>query len=128
MAGEISEDVRDVVRRAIEDGHTYEEAARIAGVGRASVSRWLRRLREVGSMAAKERGGGNRSILSGEAFEVLKEIAMSEDNFTDQQITDAFVARTGQTVSRSSIRRALQRNGLSRKRSSTRPQSATDQM
>lgn len=38
---------------------TYEATAALFGVGRASVSRWLRRKRETGDIAHRPRGGNN---------------------------------------------------------------------
>lgn len=38
---------------------TYQATAALFGVGQASVSRWLRRLRETGDVAYKARGGNN---------------------------------------------------------------------
>ena len=54
----------DLRRRAVaayESGQTesYEETAEVFGVGRASISRWLRRHRETGDVEYKERGGNN---------------------------------------------------------------------
>lgn len=117
MAGEISVEVREVVRRAIERGLTYEEAAELAGVGRASVSRWMRKLRETGTVEARPRGGGNTSALTEDVCKVLVEIVGTNDNLTDAQIAAEFTARTGIPTSRSSVRRAFQRLGFTRKKS-----------
>lgn len=115
-----SKEIREVAIRVVRGGGTYEEAAAVSGVGVASVNRWLRLERETGSVAERARGGGNRSRLEGELLDVLVDLTAENDNRTDAELCEAFVARTGVQTSRSSIRRALARIGFSRKKSRSR--------
>jgi transposase len=57
MGKPYSEDLRCNVVRAIESGHTYEEAAELCGVSVSSVSRFLTRWRSTGSVSAEKFGG-----------------------------------------------------------------------
>jgi transposase len=57
MGKPYSEDLRRNVVRAIESGHTYEEAAELCGVSVSSVSRFLTRWRSTGSVSAEKFGG-----------------------------------------------------------------------
>lgn len=112
-----SKDLRRSVIANVEAGATYEEAAAVAGVGRASVNPWLRRVRETGDVDPKPRGGGRKSPIDEKVQRELVKIVAERDNATDQEICDALIARTGVTTSRSGVRRALTRLGCSRKKS-----------
>ena len=66
MAKPYSKDLRDRVIAAIEGGQSRRQTASLFGVGISTVIRWVRRLRETGSVAAKPMGGDHRSRLTGE--------------------------------------------------------------
>src|SRR5579862_8509640 len=51
------EDLRRNIVHAIESGHTYEEAAELCGVSVSSVSRFLTRWRNTGSVSPEKFGG-----------------------------------------------------------------------
>lgn len=57
MGKPYSEDLRRGIVHAIEAGHTYEEAAELAGVSVSSVSRFLTRWRNTGSVRHEKFGG-----------------------------------------------------------------------
>ncbi len=59
--GTISLDLRRCAVETYRTGLTkgYEATAAMFGVGRASLDRWLRRLRETGDVLPKPRGGNN---------------------------------------------------------------------
>ena len=63
MGKPYSEDLRHGVVRAIETGHTYEEAADLCGVSVSSVSRLLARWRSSGSVSPEKFGGYKRYAL-----------------------------------------------------------------
>src|SRR5215470_19822353 len=57
MGKPYSEDLRRSVVQAIESGHTYEEVAELCGVSVSSVSRFLTRWRNTGSVEPEKFGG-----------------------------------------------------------------------
>jgi transposase len=57
MGKPYSEDLRRNIVHAIESGHTYEEAAELCGVSISSVSRFLTRWRNTGSISPEKFGG-----------------------------------------------------------------------
>lgn len=61
----ISTDLKRAVVKAYLSGElsSYEEAAEMFGIGRATVSRLLRRQRETGDMQMRPRGGNNRRVM-----------------------------------------------------------------
>lgn len=54
-----------IVRAFHEKGLSYQQIARLLGIGEATVSRALRLHRETGSVTARPRGGGNFSPIRG---------------------------------------------------------------
>jgi len=63
MGKPYSEDLRRGILQAIETGHTYEEAADLCGVSVSSVSRFLTRWRNTGSVRPEKFGGYKRYAL-----------------------------------------------------------------
>lgn len=57
MGKPYSDDLRRGIVQAIKVGHTYEEAAELAGVSVSSVSRLLTRWRSTGSVSPEKFGG-----------------------------------------------------------------------
>jgi len=126
-----SEDLRQKVVDAVEErGETYEEAADRYEVGRASVSRWLRRLRETGSVAPAAMGGRRRGLGPADVElvgELVKEapdrtIAELKDAWRSPEVTWAFgsEAAANKETSTGAISRALAKLGLTRKKKSLR--------
>jgi len=126
-----SEDLRQKVVDAVEErGETYEEAADRYEVGRASVSRWLRRLRETGSVAPAAMGGRRRGLVPADVElvgELVKEapdrtIAELKDAWRSPEVTWAFgsEAAANKETSTGAISRALAKLGLTRKKKSLR--------
>lgn len=79
MTKPYSEDLRERVVAAVEGGLSRRQAAGVFDVGISTVIRWVRRLRETGSVAAKPMGGDHRSRLTGERVWILKRIAAEPD-------------------------------------------------
>lgn len=116
-----------IVHAHREDRLTYAEVAELLGIGEATVSRVLRRFRETGSVAPKPRGGGNRSPIRGKVAKLLESIVAEMPDATVAELTEALVTRGDVSTSRSSVQRALDRAGFSRKKSPSSPKSATHQ-
>ena len=75
MGKPYADDLRLVVFRLIEEGHTRPEAAELCGISLSSVGRYLRRYRTTGSVSADKFGGYKgmcwRSIPSGSSDGLL---------------------------------------------------------
>src|SRR6185503_3359960 len=120
--------VRKAIVRAVrEKGLTYEEAADLLGVGRATVSRVLSRHRKAGTVERLPAGGGWSSPIEGKIAELLKRIVAEMSDATVEELTAALVERGQVRTSRSAVHRALHRLGYSRKKSPSWRWSATPQ-
>lgn len=116
------EAVRNAIVELRERGHhTYEEIAALLGVGRATVSRVLRLHREFGSVAPRPRGGGNYSPIHGRVAKLLVAIVTRMPDATITELTEALEKKASISTSPSSVQRALQRLGYSKKRPGSAP-------
>ena len=117
MADTISLDLRRRIVRAYWDGltSTYEETAEMFKVGRASVSRLLRRDRETGDVLAKKRGGDLRRSVD------LAWIEKHAEAFPDARLVErieAWEAHSGRRVSIGAMWNALDAIGWTHKKNS----------
>jgi putative transposase len=124
--GTISLDLRRRAVEAYRTGRTkgYEATATMFGIGRASLDRWLRRLRETGDVLPKPRGGNNPRKVDDEWLR-----AHAEGN-PDARIPDriaAWAEHSGKTVSHGAMWNAMQRIGWTHKKRRWSPASATKQ-
>lgn len=123
---EIPVRVRNAIVRAVETkGLTYDEAADVLGVGRATVSRVLARHRKTGTVERLPRGGGWSSPIEGKVADLLERIVAEMSEATVAELTAALMSRGQITTSRSAVHRALHRLGYSRKKSPSSRWSAT---
>lgn len=117
----------DLRRRVVAAYHsgltvTYEATATMFGIGRATVSRLLRRKRESGDVEFKPRGG-NRARVVDTAW--LEAHAAGEP---DARLVDriaAWAAHSGRTVSVGAMHSAMQRIGWTHKKRRRSPASET---
>jgi transposase len=110
--------IRQAIVRAIEqEGLTYEDTARLLGVGRATISRLLRRFRETGSVEPAPKGGGNFSPIRDRVDALLSSIVSEMPDATVAELTAALIAKAKIKTSRSSTLRALHRLGFTLKKS-----------
>lgn len=100
-----------------DEGHTYEQIASLLGVGRASVSRLLRRRRETGALDRLPRGGGWESPIRGRIADLLCRIVEERNDATLDELTAALIERAQIETSRSGVVRAMARLGFTRKKS-----------
>ena len=117
MATAISLDLRARVTAAcLQEGATYEEAAARFGVGRASVSRWLRLYCETEALEPRPLPGRVPRIdEAGEAL--VLELVRSRPDATLAELAEAFRMRTSSRPLATCIMyRALDRMGLTRKK------------
>jgi transposase len=117
MGAPVPQRTRTAIIRAIhEENLTYQETAALLGIGEATVSRVVRLHRETGGVDVRPRGGGLVSPLTSRFTELLHAIVTSMPDATVQELTAAFTRKSGQETSRSSMTRALDRLGYSRKK------------
>jgi len=117
MPAPLSMDLRvRIVERYLEDGATVDSVAAQFGVGRASVSRFLRQQRETGHLEPGKLGGGRGSVIADDDLDNVHVLVEEKPDRTQEELVDAYEARTGVRVSRSTMSRALKRAGLSRKK------------
>jgi transposase len=109
----------DLRKRIVEarDLFTYEQLAEVFDVGRATVSRLLRRQRETGGVEPDQLGGVRGPLLiEEEDLPILKSIVDDNPDKTLEELVDIYQERTGVRVSTSTMGRALQRVNMTRKK------------
>lgn len=116
-------ELRQRVVGAYEDGEgTYEEVAVVYRLGRATVDRWLSRLRATGSLAAIGHRGGRQPRVDETGQHSLRAWLKESPDLTLHELMAKYLEAVGVTVSKSAMSRTLQHLGLTRKkRHSTRP-------
>ncbi len=114
----LSLDLRRRIVAAYErDEGTYFELAQRFGVGEATISRLLRRQRELGHVVPEIAGGGFPPRISDDQFPALLRLVGEMPDATLDQLKDCWRTRYGVDLSRSSMLRSLQRAGVTRKKS-----------
>ena len=103
---------------------TADEVAERFNVGRSSLLAWSRQLRENGTLEPAPRGGGNFSPVD---VKRLLRLLNSNRDSTTAELTKAYNAGLpkDERVHRSSILRALKREGFVFKKNGRGPQSRT---
>ena len=118
--------LRESIIRAFHDrGLKYEEIADLLGIGRATVSRVLRRYRETGGVAPRPRGGGNLSPIRGKVADRLVALLERRPDLTLTEMALELERATGVRTSRTSVLRALKRAGYTRKKRASSRSSGT---
>jgi putative transposase len=111
-------DLRLVVVRLIEEGHTRAEVAELCGISLSSVGRYLRRYRSTGSVSPTKFGGYKGYALAKHADRIKRWIARQPD-LTLVEI-QARLAEAKVKVAASSVFRFLRHLGLTFKKSPAR--------
>ena len=114
-----------VVARYERGGMTYTEIAETFGIGEASVSRLLRRSRERGNVERDPRGGGNPPLISEQELPLLVQLVAEKPDRTVAELCEAWTVLHGVELSDSSMKRALARAGMTRKKRHSDRQSRT---
>ena len=113
-----SDDLRERVAYATQEGATVRETAAVFAVSESSVVKWSQRFRATGSAAAKPMGGDQRSKLTAHRQSVLAIIEKEPDLTLDE--IKMRLAAEGILVGRSSINRFLKSERISFKKNSAR--------
>lgn len=116
MPKALSQDMRKRIVRAVLAGSTYDQAAERFEVGRASVSRLMKRHRDRAGDLSPDVAGGTRGGLGPKEHEIIRELVLEQPDRTIEEVREAFEARTGRRSSASAMSRAFKKLGLSRKK------------
>lgn len=116
MPTPISSDLRKRVVAAVFGGMSYDDAAARFRVGRASVSRWVRRHRETGDVQPDPMGGPNNVRLDAEGLKVLEALVEEQPDRTLAELSEELEKRHGVKVSLPTIGLGLTKLGISRKK------------
>jgi transposase len=110
MGKPYADDLRLVVVRLIEEGHTRPEAAEICGISLSSVGRYLRRYRATGNVSPEKFGGYKGYALAKHAGRIERWITEQPD-LTLLEL-QARLAKAKVKVAASSVFRFLHHLGL----------------
>lgn len=114
MAKPYSEDLRERVKQAVDEGHTHMAVAKMLRIGIATVERYLDRWRRTGSLAPDKFGGHKTHKLSKHADRV-KQLVEAEPDQTLAEL-QAKLADDKIMVSVSGLDRYLKAEGLTYKK------------
>ena len=118
MAKTIPVEVRERVVLAFDQGHTREEIAELYGVGVASISRFLTRRRETGSLSPSPRPG-RTPILDGSADARIREWILEKSDLTLRELKERLEG-DGYSVGLTAVFGRLRSLGLSVKKNDAR--------
>lgn len=121
---DLSLDLRRRLVEAYKSGRTksYEATAEMFAVGRASVSRLLRRHRETGDVKPKPRGGNNPRRVD---LEWLRDHAIAHPDARLVDRVQAWLEASGRRVTHVTISNSLRAIGWTHKKRLRSPASAT---
>ena len=112
-----SGDLRERVVGAVATGASRREAAELFDIAASTAVKWLRRLRETGSVAAKPRGGSTSPLEEHAA--VIVALVKERPDATYDELLAALAARQINT-SRGALWRFFARHRITRKKKSLR--------
>ncbi len=112
-----SNDLRErVVAYRRQKGITPSKAARIFGVGEATVKRWCRLEKERGSICPLPHRGGRLSLLDDDNLNNLRKLVDEKNDRTIAELAVLFHERFKIKISTSTMSRSLQKLGLTFKK------------
>ena len=119
-------DLRErIVARYQRGDVTYAQLAETFGIGEATVSRLLRRNRERGVLERDAPGGGFPPRIAPDQLACLVKLVAEKPDRTVPELCEVWMARHGGFLSESSMKRALARAGVTRKKRPSDPASKT---
>lgn len=109
MGKNYSQDLRELILRAIDEGMSKMEAHRVYRVSRSTLDDWLSLREQTGAVTPlPRRAPVKQRVLSGEVF---AEFAQRHAGQTLRQMALAWEAEQGQRLSLMAFSRALRRRG-----------------
>ena len=115
MTAPLSQDLRERIVQAVEDGSTIRQAGRRFAVSAAAAIKLMERVRQTGSPAPAKIGGHRRPILEPHA-DTLRALVASQPGITLREIKAALAASDIIVKALSTIADMLHRLGLSHKK------------
>lgn len=115
MARSLSQDLRDRVIAAIDDGLSCRAAADRFGVSASSAIRWRQRALALGQAVAKPRGGDRHSGRIEAHGGFIRELIAEQGDMTLVEIQARLIAR-GTSVGIGTLHRFFVRHGITRKK------------
>jgi len=119
----LSSDLRARVVAAVGAGQSRRGAGERFGVSAASAVRWMQRVKETGSFAAKPPGGDRRSGRIEAQADFLEACVAQTPDMTLVEMRAKLIAERGQTFGVTTIWRFFDRRGLTFKKSPRTPPS-----
>jgi transposase len=117
MPSPISTDLRQRVIDAYRAGEgSYAEISRRFVVGWASVNRWLRLVREQGSVVPKAHGGGRAALIPDARLDEFKSLVGRHADATLDELVDVVLREMHLNVSHATVSRTCSRARLTRKK------------
>ena len=111
MTAPLSQDLRERIVHAVEDGSTIRQAARRFAVSASAAIKLMQRVRQTGSTAPAKIGGYRRPLLEKHADD-LRAIVLRQTGITLREIKAALAARGIVVKALSTIADMLHRLGL----------------
>lgn len=122
----LSNDIRKRIVATYRRGDcTYEDVAKRFQVGRATVSRLLRRYREDKTVTPRPHGGGRRRLLSGADEKRLEKYVLANPDWTEHEYASKLTAELGRELNRLVVGRSIRRMGYRVKKSPSSPAKET---
>ena len=115
----VDKKTRALAVRLLQAGHTYRAAAKILGIGEATVNRAWREYREHGEVKQPRRRGGRLPAVSMEELPAFRKLIEDRPDATYDEIAAAWNKQTRQKISRSAIVRRVLGLGLTLKKKTT---------
>jgi transposase len=126
MPGPISTDLRKRVTEAHLRGEgSYADLSERFAIGAASVSRWLRLVREEGSVEPKPASGGSSCLIPDERLGEFKELVRDHADATLEELVELVAEEMRIKVTTSTLGRTFKRARITRKKSRSTPKSRT---
>lgn len=126
MATAYSLDLRQKILQAIERGAgSQRQIAELFGVSLSFVEKLLIRVRHTGQVAAKKQGGQRPPRLNQAACDRVRQWLQEQPDLTLEELSDRLWDTARLRVSVSALCRALQQQGMPRKKRHSMPVSAT---
>ena len=122
MAKALSVDLRQRVVAAIDGGLSCRQAAERFGVSAASAIRWRGRLKEAGSIAARQQGGDRKSQRIEAHSQLILDAVTAKPDITLAELRD-LLKRRGISAGIASLWRFFQRRKITLKKRQRTPPS-----
>ena len=123
----ISTDLRKRIVEVYEEGQlSYAKVAERFRVSESSVKNFVKQWRETGTLEPKPAANGKTFLIDAAGAEVLRGLLEGKTDLSQGELRDQLAGETGCVVSQPTLSRALQRLGLTRKKSRNVPKSNSE--